>query len=273
VKPKANKPVVDQDVKRQPHLNQIPKYLIYGLVDPRSLLIRYIGRSSNKLERAKRHLNKSELDTNTRCATWLKSLLTAGRTCELVVLESVPSPDCLNKAECWWIAYGKMSGWPLTNHTLGGEGVLGYRPSLKSRASRSKKLQGRIFSEEHRAKISETKRGVPKSKKHKQRLSASVKAAWQNEELRQRQRTAHLGYRHTPEQTAKIVAANKGRKRSAKALANMAAGQRKYNERLRALGIEHPLTGRTRAPEICAKIAKALRRRKRRVSKKRRGRR
>ena len=173
----------------------VAKYLIYGLMDPRSLLIRYIGRSARGLARARTHRHKIPLAANTRCATWIKSLLNAGLTYDVVVLETVASSEMLNEAERWWIAYALLSEWPLTNHTLGGEGTLGVSPSPESRANRSAKLRGRVFSKEHRARISAAKHGAPKSEDHKHKLSTAVTRLWQDDEYRERQRATRFPLR------------------------------------------------------------------------------
>ena len=239
------------------------KYVIYGLVDPRSMLVRYIGRSSNGVDRPRTHRYKRALDANTRCATWVKALLNLGLAYNIVILETMATAKKLNEAERWWIAYGLLSEWPLTNHTLGGEGQLGISPTPESRASRSAKLKGRIFSDEHRIKISKAKKGVPKSEEHRLKLSAAVVLIWQDEDLRRRQREARLGKLHTPEHKAKISAALSGRKPSAEAVVNRTAGRRRYFQRLRDSGIKNPLAGRARSPETRAKISATRQKRKR----------
>ena len=234
------------------------KYLIYGLVDPRTKLIHYIGRSSNALARSKCHRHKRALAANTRCATWIKSLLALELDYEAVALEQVASVGALNSAESWWIAYAHLSAWPLTNHTLGGEGMNGYSPSTESRKARSAKLKGRLFSAEHRARISAAKRGVPKTQEHRTKLSRAITITWQDEALREHQRLVHLGKRHEPEALAKIAAAHKGKKRSAKAVGNLSQGQLRFNRKLKEAGIPHPLTGKPRSSETRARISRAL---------------
>lgn len=123
--------------------------IVYGLIDPRTLMIRYVGKSSSGLWRPKQHIKKAGKTTGPYCANWLVDLVREGICYEIVVLQE-PSREELNDCERWWIAYGRASGWPLTNLTDGGEGAL-----------------GRVIDDEHRAIMS----------KH-------AKAMWEDEEMR-----------------------------------------------------------------------------------------
>lgn len=96
----------------------VPTYLIYGLIDPRSRLIRYVGLSSSGLQRPKAHRRRSCPDSY--CRRWVRSLQSLGLDYEIVVLEVVDNVSRLDKAERWWIAFGLALGWPLTNCMLGG---------------------------------------------------------------------------------------------------------------------------------------------------------
>lgn len=95
-----------------------PTNLIYGLVDPRTLLIRYVGMTSNGMRRPKDHRRPSGPDTY--CRRWVKSLQREGLAYQIVVLEILETSITLPEAERWWIAYGRASGWPLTNLNGGG---------------------------------------------------------------------------------------------------------------------------------------------------------
>ena len=52
---------------------------------------------------------------------------------------------------------------PLYNFTDGGDGTLGWIPSQETRQKIGQQNSGRVFSEEHRKKLSRARRGVPKS--------------------------------------------------------------------------------------------------------------
>lgn len=112
------------------------KYLIYGLVDPRTKLVRYIGKSEQGMTRPKGHAFPYNLKPTTHKTCWVKSLLAVGLTYEIVVLQE-SSPDLVYANEEWWISYGMLSGWPLTNGTLGGVGSRGRKASPELRAQMS----------------------------------------------------------------------------------------------------------------------------------------
>lgn len=97
-------------------------FLIYGLIDPRTLLIRYVGLSSSGMKRPKNHRKQSCPDTY--CRRWVRALQREGLDFEIVVLEIVREETELAEAERWWIAFGRACGWPLTNCTAGGSASL-----------------------------------------------------------------------------------------------------------------------------------------------------
>ncbi len=134
-----------------------PTYLIYGLIDPRTLLIRYIGMSSRGMRRPREHRSRTAPDTY--CRRWVKTLQKHGLDYEITVLEVLTESDGLAQAERWWIAFGKTCGWPLTNIMKGGgpsECVLAKRRDVKKERARAKieekasKKEERLRREEER---------------------------------------------------------------------------------------------------------------------------
>lgn len=114
---------------------QRPKKLIYGLIDPRTLLIRYVGKSSSGMTRPCNHGKGHTLrHDRTRCGNWIRKLQSAGLEYSVVILELCDSPEALALAERWWIAFGRVCGWPLVNHTDGGEGCPGRLTSAETKA-------------------------------------------------------------------------------------------------------------------------------------------
>lgn len=105
-----------QKKQRQQCPPRAPKYFIYGLVDPRDLLIHYVGLSSRGMRRPREHRHSSNLG----CGKWVKQLQAAGLDYEIVVLEELPDDSAIGVTERWWIAYGKACGWPLENLNAGG---------------------------------------------------------------------------------------------------------------------------------------------------------
>lgn len=107
------------------------KHLIYGLLDPRTNVLRYVGKSSQGLKRARTHFYPSVLKKDrTRCGNWVKSLISQGMVPIIQILEE-SSAEKSNLDERFWIASLRASGALLLNHTEGGEGTLG-RPMSAS---------------------------------------------------------------------------------------------------------------------------------------------
>jgi hypothetical protein len=132
------------------------KTIIYGLLDPRTDEIRYIGRSSSGMKRARHHLKKSVLTKDrTHKGHWLRKL---GAAPLVLVLEEVQDGN-LAEREVWWISFGRSEGWPLTNETDGGEG--GHT--------------GRKFTPEHRARISAANKGRKLTEEQRNKISAAAR--------------------------------------------------------------------------------------------------
>lgn len=190
-----------------PLVTGMDECLIYGLADPRTGQIRYVGKSSSGLKRPQAHAKPSELKGRTHKVRWIRELQAEGLTYGVQVL-SVCEPDDLDDAEIFCIAYGRHQGWPLTNATDGGDGQSrGYVPSPEACAKLSAAGRGRSFSAETRAKISAANRG---------RHSVSA-------ETRAKMSAAKLGTPLSPEHRAKLSAVRKGKPRSAETRAKISA--------------------------------------------------
>lgn len=111
-------------------------HTIYGLRDPDTKQIRYIGYSSNLQQRYSYHLSDPK---RTHKGNWIRSLKQKGLKPELVVLEEC-NADNWAERERAWIAQAKAQGLPLTNATDGGEGA--YNPSPETLARRAASLKG-----------------------------------------------------------------------------------------------------------------------------------
>lgn len=110
----------------------VPRFLIYGLIDPRTRLIRYVGQSSVGMQRPKQHRRPSN---HCYCGHWIRALQRQGLIYEIAVLEVLQNESGLNQAEKWWIAYGRACGWPLTNLTEGGALSPEARRKIEARAA------------------------------------------------------------------------------------------------------------------------------------------
>lgn len=178
-------------------------FLIYALVDPRTLLVRYVGKSTRGLKRARQHMQPSQLQKVAYRSAWLRSLVACGLECTIVVLEHLDNASALVDAECFWIAYGRASGWPLTNLTDGGEGTLGrvvteetrerIATALKGDANPAKRADVRTkiatsarmrvrspLSSSTRAKIAASRTGKKHTAATKARLRALALQRWES---------------------------------------------------------------------------------------------
>ena len=153
--------------------------IIYGLTDPRTEELRYVGMSKNGLKRAKtKH--------DARCRNWEIQLERLGLRPDAFIIEDLPSSTHgeLCEQETFWIGYFRMIGANLTNMTNGGDGV----------------------------------KGSPLSKEHKQKISIAIKGRMSpnkgnvySEEICQKMSASHLGKKQSTEHIANRSRALKGR--------------------------------------------------------------
>lgn len=111
---------------------------IYVLADPRTKEVRYIGKTDNPKERLSVHCRDfSRKDHKTN---WLRQVNSLKMKPIMQVVEIVDESDWI-WYEKWWIAYGKLIGWRLTNSSSGGEGVS--NPSEETRKKKSLANKGK----------------------------------------------------------------------------------------------------------------------------------
>lgn len=149
--------------------------VVYGLIDPRNGQIRYVGKSTSGSRRPFQHGQPYSLKLPGHKTNWLRQLAAEGLRPEVVILDD--SPTSLDAAEQFWIAYFRFVGADLTNHTIGGDGMVGFRHSPATKA-----------------KIAAAKRGRPPP-------PAAIEAA----------RAVTLGRKLSPSHIAKMKAALSGR--------------------------------------------------------------
>ncbi len=171
------------------------RFLIYGLGDPFTDELRYVGKSSSGLARPRKHIAITESPT-THKQRWVNKVMRANGRPEIHVLEEFACQSELDEAERFWIAYWKFIGGNLTNATDGGDGCdrnAMRNPEALARYSLANK--GRRLTPEHRA-----------------RIAAGNRRRYEDPE----QRAQNAGDRNPakrPDVGAKISAKNKGIKR------------------------------------------------------------
>lgn len=116
------------------------QWRIYILKDPRSGQVRYVGVTHNTTRLNEHVYSTKRLTTHT--AKWVASLLREDAKPVMEYVEVGSGPGWPQR-ERHWIAEFKARGADLTNHTLGGEGTLGWTPSeewRKRAAERAKRV-------------------------------------------------------------------------------------------------------------------------------------
>ena len=165
-----------------------PRFFVYGLVDPRDLSLRYIGKSCNGITVPNRHRRtNTKINNNPAKRAWVKELENLGRTYQVQVLEEFVSNDGLGQAERDWIAQARHLGLPLFNITDGGENEPGATMSIELRAI-----------------ISRTNRGTIKSPETRRRMSVAKKGHVVSEEARRKIGDATKGRKHSADTRAKM---------------------------------------------------------------------
>lgn len=113
--------------------------VVYGLIDPRTDCLRYVGKTTNLKKRYSRHCNPQRSDRSHR-GCWLRGIRNSGLQPVVVVLEEVAEQDVVD-AECFWIASLRAAGADLVNAANGGEGGAtrtGHRSTEAHRANIAK---------------------------------------------------------------------------------------------------------------------------------------
>lgn len=147
---------------------------IYGLIDPRDGLLKYIGLATNGFNRMKQHYSSCYVGkTQSRLSPvkcWIKSLKTKGLIFQPVYLEYFDNDDRqIDEAECFYIDYFKFLGCNLLNFESGGRRDFNKRNMSEDRKKHTERLKEIHGTEEKRAFFSQ-----------------KTKEQWKNPEIRKR---------------------------------------------------------------------------------------
>jgi group I intron endonuclease len=221
------------------------QHIVYGLIDPNSHELRYIGYSSDIERRIKDHHRPIYLKIKSHKNNWIKSLLAQGQKADFIIIEEYDSAEQLPQAEIEMVEYFKYLGVELTNGTRGGDGHLkGDKLSEETKKKLSEAfsgekhpMYGKHHSEEAKRAISLSKLGVPWgehsettkkkmsdtkmgkicSAEHKANIGKSKSGSnnpWfgkvRPEETRKRISEANKGKRHTEESKNKMSKSKTG---------------------------------------------------------------
>lgn len=134
--------------------NHVKTGIIYGLYDAQGVL-RYIGQTSQPLERRLAQHRSDSKTSSTRVANWIAKH-------GIPKAEVLEQSDDVNTAERNWIVSLRKAGFDLLNHTEGGEGRVGTPHSPESRRRMSEAQKRRFSDPEERMAQSARLRGLPK---------------------------------------------------------------------------------------------------------------
>ena len=183
--------------------------VVYGLVDPRNGVVRYVGKTVKALcARFTGHTKSARDGGTTYKDRWIRSLFADGLSPIPAILLVARREELAEEEIALIAAFRKecaLHGLTLTNGTDGGDGMLGCPPWNKGRTKEtdlrialngeriSASLTGRRLSPEHASVLGDRCRGKHLSAQHKAKLVASHKGM--------------SGRTHTPETRAKMRAA------------------------------------------------------------------
>lgn len=208
------------------------KLLIYGLVDPRTGAIRYIGKSSSGRSRPTKHKYLRRDDRSYK-ANWIRQLQAISLDYEILVLEYCSDITALDAAEIRWIALGRQFV-KLTNVEDGGTHA---RVGLETRFKIGAAHRGRKASPETRAKMSRSRLGKPHTREHSAKIAESLRGRSHTAERCANISAANLGKKHSVESRMRNSAAKLGKKRKPftdQHLVNLSAAQRESWARRKA---------------------------------------
>lgn len=182
--------------------------MIYGLVDPITNVLRYVGKTRTSITaRLRAHFRD-------RChchrTMWLKSLRLAGLMPRVVILDQVPLADG-SDAEIQMIAFIRSTGAELLNGTDGGDGLSNVTPAVRRKMSESRLRQptNPMAIQAMRA----ANLGTPKSEATRAKTAAARRRHLAVKENRDRIGRSLLGHAVSAETREKISASLRGRKR------------------------------------------------------------
>jgi len=129
---------------------------IYTLSDPKTFIIKYVGKTINPKNRLEAHINKSKNFQGSRhVCNWIKSLLKKNLKPIMTVIDITDKHNWIDK-ERYWIKHFKDLGLKLCNHSEGGESNTGYKPNEITRKKMSNAHKGHLVSINTREKIKKT---------------------------------------------------------------------------------------------------------------------
>lgn len=175
---------------------------VYGLIDPDTREMRYVGSTNIGMKRPRNHLLPCVyLKDGRRVYRWVREAIGNGRIPEIVIIEYVPTDRNLIQDETGWMVYFRQIGCRLLNATgrAGGTGMTGKHHTEETKRKISQAKLGRKLSEQSRKNIgaASKKRGV--SPKTIQKAADARRGKPRSEETKRKCSEALKGVPHTDE--------------------------------------------------------------------------
>lgn len=123
-------PATNKAASSQTGRSKETEHVIYGLIDPHTNLVMYVGYTSNLKARFSHHCSSSKHRSNAR-EIWVNDLLTQGTKPICSILERTDEQRW-EASERHWINHYKLKNPTLTNHAMGGAGGIKGRKTLLS---------------------------------------------------------------------------------------------------------------------------------------------
>jgi hypothetical protein len=169
--------------------------IIYELLDPETLEVRYVGLTTNTLEmRFSQHLRNCGTQTY-YSARWIHSLRKKDMLPSVREFYRTDDPDEADSIEISLIAYCKSMGCRLTNHHEGGQANRIVDQGTRDKISRA--LKGKKQTSEHIAKVAASHRGSKRPPGTGDRIAAGLRGKPLSDSHKRTLSEAHKG-RKTP---------------------------------------------------------------------------
>ena len=191
---------------------------VYGLTDPRTHQLRYIGVSKHPEKRIKSHASAARNGAKPMCSKWIRGLLKIGLSPDMFIIEESNNLKWMED-ESFWIAYFRFIGCNLLNMTSGGEGTMAYTHSPITREKLSKSNKGKKRSAEivaamrllkpteaQRIAISKKLTGRPMPKDISERISITLTGRSRPDDVKKKISDSHKGKKLSAEHIAKVAA-------------------------------------------------------------------
>lgn len=151
---------------------------IYGLIDPRTNNIRYVGKTKNSLQhRLKQHLSETP-ERNTHKSNWIKSLKKEDLTPIIVQLDVCDETNWVEKEQYWISVFTD-----LTNLTAGGDGINFFSDEVLVKISN--KVKAKWLDEEYKTNISQKRKEYWSHKENRIKHSSKVKGLKRSNEFKE----------------------------------------------------------------------------------------